>query len=126
MPDTYAVASGVTDAPPAEAWERISNLENWPAVFPQWIASIVAEDDRFTATGPSREKYDLYPQLDPDRQAIDVETVDELGSADTLRLRVLPVKGGSLVIVAHGRLPGAPEVAWAGKRDAIAAGLAAL
>jgi hypothetical protein len=57
---------------------------------------------------------------------MDVEVVDELGSADTLKLRLLDIPGGTLVLVAHGKLKGTSDVAWAAKRDAVAAGLSAL
>jgi hypothetical protein len=126
LPDNYAVASGFVAASASDTWEHLRDLENWSAVFPDWIAAIVADDDRFTATGPAREKFDLYVQSDPEQRSLDVETVDELGSADTLKLRILEMPGGSLVLVAHGKLSGTSPVAWAAKRDAVAAGLSAL
>lgn len=126
LPDNYAVASGFVPAPSSDTWARLSDLENWADVFPAWIESIVLDEDRFTATGPSREKYDLYVQSDPEHHMLDVETVDELGSADTLKLRVLDIPGGSLVLVVHGKLSGTSPVAWEAKRDAVAAGLSAL
>jgi hypothetical protein len=126
LPDSYAVASGFVAASAAATWERLSDLENWPSVFPEWIASIVADDDRFTATGPAREKFDLYVTSDPEQHSLDIETVDELGSADTLKLRILEIPGGALVFVAHGKLSGTSTVAWAAKRDAVATGLSAL
>ncbi|MGK2878499.1 MAG: hypothetical protein ACSLFF_07990 [Solirubrobacterales bacterium] len=126
LPENYAVASGFAAGASSDVWARVSDLENWPAVFPGWIASIVFDDDRFTATGPSREKYDLYVHSDPDQHSLDVETVDELGSADTLKLRLLDIPGGCLVVVAHGKLNGTSPAAWAAKRDAVAEGLSAL
>jgi hypothetical protein len=126
LPDNYALASGFVAASASAAWERLSDLENWAGVFPDWIAAIVADDDRFTATGPAREKFDLYVQSDPDHRSLDVEVVDELGSADTLKLRILEIPGGSLVLVAHGKLSGTSAIAWERKRDAVAAGLSAL
>lgn len=126
VPNSYAVASGFVAASSSDTWNRLRDLENWPGVFPGWITSIVADDDRFTATGPAREKYDLYVQSDPEHRSLDVETVDELGSADVLKLRVLEMPGGSLVLVAHGKLNGTSAEAWAAKRDAVAAGLSAL
>lgn len=126
LPDSYAVASGFVAASSSAAWERLRDLEHWPGVFPGWIASIVADDDRFTATGPAKEKYDLYVHSDPEHHSLDVETVDELGSADILKLRILDIPGGSLVLVAHGKLSGTSPAAWAAKRDAVAAGLSAL
>ncbi len=126
LPDSYAVASGFVPASSSNAWAHLSDLENWAAVFPGWIASIVLDGDRFTVTGPSREKYDLYVQSSPEQHAIDVETVDELGSADTLKLRILDIPGGSLVLIAHGKLSGTSPAAWEAKRNAVAAGLSAL
>ena len=126
LPDSYDVASGFVAASASVSWEHLRDLENWPGVFPGWIATVVADDDRFTATGPAKEKYDLYVHSDPEQHSLDVETVDELGSADTLRLRILDMPGGSLVLVAHGKLSGTSPAAWAAKRDAVAAGLSAL
>jgi hypothetical protein len=126
LPDSYAVASGFIAASASDAWERVRDLENWPAIFPEWIDSVVADDDRFTATGPAKEKYDFYVTSDPEHHALDVETVDELGGADTLKLRILDIPGGSLVLVAHGKLSGTSPAAWSAKRDAVAAGLSAL
>jgi hypothetical protein len=126
LPDNYAVASGFVPATSSDTWAQLSDLENWADVFPGWIASIVLDDDRFTATGPSREKYDLYVRSDPEHHSLDVETVDELGSADTLKLRILDIPGGSLVLVAHGKLSGTSPAAWDAKREAVAAGLSAL
>ncbi|MBJ7459548.1 MAG: hypothetical protein JHD02_10205 [Thermoleophilaceae bacterium] len=126
LPDNYAVASGFAAGSSAELWAKVSDLENWPVVFPGWIASIVFDDDRFTATGPSKEKYDLYVHSDSEHHALDVETVDELGSADTLKLRIMDIPGGCLVVVAHGKLSGTSPEAWARKRDAVAAGLSEL
>jgi hypothetical protein len=126
LPDSYAVASGFIAASSSDAWEKLKDLENWPGVFPGWIASIVADDDRFTATGPAKEKYDLYVHSDPEQHSLDVETVDELGSADILKLRILEIPGGSLVIVAHGKLSGTSLAAWEAKRNAVATGLSAL
>ena len=126
LPESYAVASGFAQSRGAEIWELLKEVENWPRVFPGWIASLEADDDRFTATGPQREKFDLYPHPDAEQRALDVECVDELGSADTLRLRVFDIPGGSLVIAAHGRLKGTSDAAWQAKRDAIAEGLSSL
>lgn len=77
-------------------------------------------------TGPSKEKFDFYPRPDAEHHALDVEVIDELGSADTLKLRVLGIPGGALVVVAHGRLAGTSDSAWARKRDGVAEGLSAL
>lgn len=126
LPNNYAVASGFVPSSASDAWEFVQDLENWPRVFPDWIASIVFDEDRYTATGPSREKYDLYVQSDPEHHALEVETVDELGSADTLKLRVLDIPGGALVLVAHGKLSGTSPVAWAAKRDGVSSGLSSL
>lgn len=126
LPDSQAVASGFVPAKSADVFELVSDIENWPRIFPQWTASVEADDDRFTATGPAREKFDLYPHRDAERHAIDVECVDELGSADTLLLRVLDIPGGSLVIASHGRFKGTSDAAWQTKRDAVSAGLSAL
>lgn len=126
LPDNHAVASGFVPAKAQDTWRRLRDVAEWPSVFPGWIASIVADDDRFTATGPAREKFDLYPQVDDEQLAIDVETVDELGSADVLRLRVLDMPGGSLVIASHGRLSGTSDKAWDDKRSGIEDGLASL
>jgi hypothetical protein len=126
LPDNYAVATGFVPVPSSAAWAHLSDLENWPTVFPDWIASIALDDDRFTATGPNREKYDFYVQSDPEQHTLDVETVDELGSADTLKLRILDIPGGSLVLVAHGKLSGTSPAAWAAKRDGVSSGLSSL
>lgn len=107
-------------------WSYVSDIEHFPAIFPEWIASIEFDEDRYHATGPRREKYDLYAQSDAENHALNVEVVDELGSADILKLRVLEIPGGSLVLVAHGKLSGTSEAAWSAKRDAVAAGLSAL
>lgn len=126
IPDNHAVASGFVAAKAAATWQRLRDVGEWPSVFPEWIASIVQDDERFTATGPEREKFDLYPHFDDEQLALDVEVVDELGSADTLRLRVLDMPGGSLVIASHGRLSGTSDKAWADKREGVQHGLTAL
>lgn len=126
LPDNYAVATGFVSASSSDTWAKLNDLANWADVFPAWIASIVWDEDRFTATGPSREKYDLYVQSDPEQHSLDVETVDELGSADTMKLRILDMPGGSLVLIAHGKLSGTSPKAWEAKRDAVAAGLSEL
>lgn len=123
LPDSIDVASGFVAASPADVHAVLSDVSGWPNVFPQWIAAIVADDDRFTATGPNKEKFDLYVHPDADALALDVEVVDELGSADTMRIRVVDAPGGSVVTASHGRLMGMPDAAWVGKRDAVAAGL---
>jgi hypothetical protein len=127
-PNNVALASGFTPVPAIEAFATFADLGRWADHFPGWIATIefLPDDERYTATGPQRERFDLYPQIDEDARTIDVETVDELGSADTLRLRVLDVNGGSFVIIAHGRLKGTPDPQWDAKRAAVADGLAAL
>jgi hypothetical protein len=126
LPDNYAVASGFVPAGSSDVWSHVSDLENFSAIFPEWIAAIEADDDRFHATGPKREKYDLYPQHDAEHHALNIEVVDELGSADTMKLRVLDIPGGSLVLLAHGKLSGTSDSAWVAKRDAVASGLSAL
>ncbi len=126
LPDNHAVATGFVATSSSTAWEYLRDLEHWPSVFPGWISSIVADDDRFTATGPGKEKYDLYVHSDPEHHSLDVETVDELGSADILKLRILDIPGGSLVLVAHGKLSGTSPAAWDAKREAVASGLSAL
>lgn len=110
----------------ADSWEHIRDIENWPAIFPGWIARVEADDDRFHVTGPTKEKYDFYPRSEADRHALDVEIVDELGSADTLKMRVLDIPGGALVVIAHGRLSGTSDAAWERKRAGVADGLSAL
>lgn len=77
-------------------------------------------------TGPSKEKFDFYPRPDAEQRALDVDVVDELGSADTMRLRVLDMPGGALIVVAHGRLAGTSDSAWERKRSGVAEGLSAL
>lgn len=126
LPDSIAVASGFAAASPAEVHELLADLSRWPTVFPDWIASVVQDDDRFTATGPGREKFDLYAHPDAEAMALDVEVVDELGSADTMRIRVVDAPGGSVITASHGKLMGMPEAAWAAKRDGVAAGLRGL
>jgi len=126
LPATYDVAAGFVAKSSASAWEHLRDIDNWPGIFPGWIARVEADDDRFHVTGPAKEKYDFYPRSEPERHELDVEIVDELGSADTLKLRVLDIPGGSLVIVAHGRLAGTSDAAWEQKRSGVADGLSAL
>lgn len=126
LPQSQDVAAGFAAKAPAETWEFVSDLERWPEIFPGWIARVEADDDRFHVTGPSKEKYDFYPRSEPEQHSLDVEVVDELGSADTLKLRVLAMPGGSLVIVAHGRLAGTSDAAWQQKRAGVEDGLSAL
>lgn len=126
LPSNYDVAAGFVAKPASEAWERLRDIESWPAVFPDWIASVEADDDRFHIVGVGKERYDFYPHAEPEQRALDVEAIDELGSADTLKLRVLDMPGGALVIVAHGRLAGTSDSDWARKRAGVAEGLAAL
>lgn len=123
IPDNVALASEFVVAPAGIVWTLVADVGGWGRLFPGWTASVAVEDDRCSATGPNGERFDLYPQADDERLTLDVETVDELGSADTLRLRVLSAGGGCFVVVAHGRLTGMPEAEWASKRDAVAAGL---
>lgn len=104
----------------------VSDISEWGSLFPGWTAVIKADDDRFTATGPNGERFDLYPKDDEEHHTLDVETVDELGSADTLRLRMLSTTGGCFVVVSHGRLNGMPDAVWEAKREAIAQGLQSL
>lgn len=120
------MASGFVPARPAEVYEWIADLDRWPTIFPGWIASAEADDERWRITGPGKEKYDFYPHPDRDRLALDVEVVDELGSGDILRLRVLDMPGGALVLASHGKLSGTSDAAWQQKRDGVAAGLSAL
>ena len=126
LPPSYAVASGYLEMKSDDAWRLFKDVAGWAKLFPEWIVSIEDDDDRFTATGPNREVFDLYPKDDDEHHTLDVEVVDELGSADTLKLRVLAMPGGSLVLIAHGKLAGMPNAAWSAKRDAIAQGLHAL
>ncbi|MGB0872978.1 MAG: SRPBCC family protein [Solirubrobacterales bacterium] len=126
LPANIAVASGFVSSPSEDVWAFVSDVANWPRLFPNWIAEVVADDDRFTATGPAKEKADLYPVADAETLALEVEVVDELGSADTLRMRVVDVPGGSIVFVVHGRLSGTADAAWQSKRDAVESGLLAL
>lgn len=126
LPDNLAVASGFVPVPAAVAWPLVSDLARWPDVFPEWIARIEQDDERFTATGPAKEKFDLYPHSDDEALTLDVETVDELGSADTLRLRLVDVNGGCAITLAHGRLMGTSDAAWHVKRDGIQSGLLGL
>jgi hypothetical protein len=126
IPENVTLADGFVAAPARQLWPRLAELAGWADLFPGWIASINADDDHFTATGPNGQRFDLYPQIDAEMFAADVEVVDELGSADTLRLRVVEVNGGSFVLVAHGRLKGTPQSEWDAKRAAIADALSAL
>lgn len=123
LPDSIEVASGFVAASPTDVHTALADLAAWPTVFPEWIASVVQDDDRFTATGPNKEKFDLYAHPDPEAAALDVEVVDELGSADTMRIRIVDAPGGSVVTASHGRLMGMPDAAWTAKREAVAAGL---
>ncbi len=126
LPPTYDVASGFVAARAADAFAWVSDLTRWPALFPEWIAAAEADDERWRVTGPGKEKYDFYPHTDPEQRTLDVEVVDELGSGDILRLRVLEMPGGALVLVAHGKLSGTSDAAWVQKRDGVASGLTAL
>lgn len=126
LPETHAAAAGFVAAKSAAAFAFAADLSNWPALFPGWIDRIEPDDERWHATGPRKEKYDLYPTSDAEHFALDVEVVDELGSADVLRLRVLDMPGGALVIVSHGRLSGTSDSAWQQKRDGVKDGLAGL
>lgn len=126
LPDNVAVARGFLPVASVIAWPLVSDLTRWPTVFPEWIERIEQDEDQFTATGPSREKFDLYPHADDEALTLDVETVDELGSADTLRLRLVDVIGGCVVTIAHSRLSGTPDAAWDVKRDGIQSGLLGL
>lgn len=126
LPATYDVSAGFIGATSADAWEHLRDLATWPSVFPGWLVSIEVDDDRFHAVGAARERYDFYPRFESEQRSIDVEVVDELGSADTLKLRILDIPGGALVIVAHGRLAGTSDADWERKRMGIAKGLAAL
>lgn len=126
LPPTFAVASGFLPVRSSEAWDRLRDLEQWHELFPAWIAAIELDDDRFHVTGPNREKYDFYAHPEPEIHELNVEVVDELGSADTLKMRLLDIPGGTLVIIAHGRLAGTSDAAWAQKRDGVEAGLSAL
>lgn len=123
LPDNLAVAQAYVAESPSAVWERVGDLSRWPELFGGWVASIEEGDDRFTATGPEREKFDLYPTREDSTFTLHVEVVDELGSADTLHLIVLEVPGGCMAIVTHGRLPGTSEAAWQNKRDSVASGL---
>lgn len=126
LPDNYDVAAGFVPARPGSVFTHLCKLEHWPEVFSGWITSIESDDERSAAVGPARERYDLYAQIDADALQLDVEVIDELGSADMLRLRVLDMPGGALVLIAHGRLAGTSDAAWQQKRDGIAQGLLAL
>jgi hypothetical protein len=126
LPKNLALASGFVEARAEDVWTMFRDLNEWPKLFSAWIESIEDEDDRFTATGFQREMFDLYAKPDAEQMLMEVEVVDELGSADTLRLRVLSMPGGTLVIAAHGRLNGTSDVAWDAKRDAVDASLKSL
>jgi len=121
--ENVAIATAFVAAPTARVWQIVADIAEWDHLFPGWTAAVAADDDRFTATGPNGEKFDLYPHDDEERHTLDVETVDELGSADTLRLRVLATHGGCFVVVSHARLNGTPDAQWNAKREAIAAGV---
>ncbi len=110
----------------ADAFAWVSDLTRWPEIFPGWIAAAEPDDERWRVTGPSKEKYDFYPHADAEQRTLDVEVVDELGSGDILRLRVLEMPGGALVLVAHGKLSGTSDAAWEQKRDGVTSGLSAL
>lgn len=125
LPETHAVATGFLPAKSSAVWERLSDIENWPGIFPGWISRVEHDDDRWHVTGPTKEKFDFYPRSGEEQHALDVEVIDELGSADTLKLRLLEIPGGSLILIAHGRLAGTSDAAWKFKRDGVAAGLSA-
>src|SRR3954451_5983976 len=106
LPQNYAVASGFVALKLSDAWNLVKNVEGWSDLFPEWIVAVEVDDDRITATGPAGEMFDLYAKGDDLHHTLDVEVVDELGSADTLHVRVLAMPGGSLVLIAHGKLNG--------------------
>lgn len=119
LPNNYDVVAGFVAARPADVFAQLRELENWPSIFAGWIERVESDDDRWSVTGPARERYDFYPNSDVDARTLDVEVVDELGSSDTIRIRVLDMPGGSLVIAAHGQLAGTSDAAWQQKRDAV-------
>lgn len=126
LPDNYDVAAGFVAARPTDVFARLRELGSWPQFFAGWITAAEEDDDRWRVTGPANERYDFYPTPDSAALTLDVEVVDELGSSDTLRLRLLDMPGGTLVVAAHGRLAGTSDVAWEAKRTAIAEGVAAI
>jgi len=125
-PGNVVLAWAFVTEPAVIAFERVSELTRWPDLFGGWTAHVAQVEDHFTATGPEGERFDLYPTSDREALAIDVEVVDELGAADTLRLRVIDAPGGCFVVAAHAKLAGTPEAQWHAKRDAVAAGLDAI
>lgn len=124
VPDKLMLATAFCDRPADALWALLSDLTRWPEVFSDWLTSVADEDDRFHATGSAGERYDLYPHPAEDRRGIDVEVVDELGSADMLRLRLIDARGGGcFVVVAAARLAGVSDADWQRVRDALAEGV---
>lgn len=123
-PDNLVFATGFVPAGADAVWPLVSDVTRWVEVFPEWLTEVHDDDDRFHATGANGERYDLYPHPAEDSRGVDVEVVDELGSADVMRLRLIDARGGGcFFIVAGGRLPGVSDSQWQLVRDAIVAGV---
>lgn len=113
-------------APADRVWETISDLSRWPEIFSGWLASVTPDDDRFGATGTNNERYDLYPHPAEDRRAVDVEVVDELGSSDVLRIRLIDTRGGCFIVAVAAKLVGVSDDDWQRVSGAIGDGVAAI
>jgi hypothetical protein len=127
IPDNLTLATGFLDAGADRAWALLGDPLRWPEVFPDWLTAVRPDDERLNATGSAGERYDLYPHPADDERGIDVEVVDELGSADVLRLRLIDARGGGcFVVVVASRLAGVSDADWQRVRDALRDGLAGL
>lgn len=127
IPDNLALATGYVAAGADRALALLGDLARWPEVFPHWLTAVAAEDEHFNATGSAGERYDLYPHPAEGERGLDVEVVDELGSADVLRLRLIDARGGGcFVVVTASRLAGVSADDWHRVRDALQDGLAGL
>ncbi|MFY9264831.1 MAG: hypothetical protein WAO61_05335 [Solirubrobacterales bacterium] len=123
-PQNVTLASAYAATSADAAWDIVSDPAQWPNLFPGWLARIAADDDSFHATGTAGERYDLYWHPSDDRRSLDVEIVDEMGSADVLRLRLIDARGGGcFVVVAAGRLAGVSDADWRRTCDALADGV---
>lgn len=124
IPDKLTLATAYCERPADAVWTLLGDLTRWPEVFSDWLTAVTDDDDRFHAVGTAGERYDLYPHPAADRCGLDVEIVDELGSADVLRLRLIDARGGGcFVVVAAARLAGVSDADWRRVRKALAEGV---
>lgn len=123
IPDGLTLAATHLAVPTRAVWSVVADVGRWAEVFPNWLASITADDDRYHAGGVLGQRYDMYPHTDEDALALDVEVVDELGSADVMRVRLIDARAGCFVVVTAARLAGISDADWQRQRDALATGI---